>query len=581
METILPDDSAADTLAQLEALREENRRLSMEKAKISRELHVTKGFLDKVNKTMEAKNTLERVLSAATARQRAYTDMLLENCPDIIFLLDDNGCFVLCTKTLLTLTHTHNFDYIDKQPCQKFFAAFIEPAVQERLTQAINDVIATGAPAAMNEWIDFSGTQKRYYSIELIHIDSQRGSDVGIQAGVLVILTDLTDFILEKERSEAANHAKSDFLATMSHEIRTPMNAILGMSEILSRSSLDTRQRKLLSDIRSSSQSLLSIINDVLDFSKIEAGKLEVIAANYNLRSMLDNLYSIFNILFSNNDLTLSFHISDSLPSAISSDENRLRQVLTNILSNAMKYTNEGGAVLSADLYEGRLRFAVQDTGIGIRREDLDKLFLPFEQLDMRRNKNVVGTGLGLSISNRLCQLMDGELRLESEYGSGSTFTVLLPYIPAHVEEADIPAAELDEFQAPQARVLVVDDININLSVAEAMLNVFGIQPVLATGGLEAIEAVKTEDFHLILMDHMMPEMDGIEATSLIRRLGHSRESLPIVALTANVINGARDMFIENDFSDFLPKPLELSALNVCLRRWLPADLLQSDNPGQ
>ena len=578
--TPIPDaapENCTDLQEQMETLRSENKRLSLENAKISRELRVTKGFLDKVNRTMDAKNALEKMLSATSARQRAYTDMLLENCPDIIFLLDDNGCFVLCTKTLLTLTKTHNFDYINRRYYRDVFSLVISPAVLDRLTEAINSVISTGISTMLNEWIDFSGEENpRHYSIEITHIGSIRSSEVGIQGGALVICTDLTDFIREKERSEAANNAKSDFLATMSHEIRTPMNAILGMSEVMTHTTLDAQQKKLLSDIRSSSHSLLSIINDVLDFSKIEAGKLEVVPTNYNLYAMLDNLYSMFSMLFSNKGLTLDLQVADDLPATVYGDENRLRQVLTNILSNAMKYTSEGGAVFSASLIDDQLRFSVQDTGIGIREEDASRLFLPFEQLDVRRNRNVVGTGLGLAISNRLCKLMDGDLLLESVYGFGSTFTIVLPYIPASDDEPIAQEPTLSSFRAPDAKILVVDDIDVNLSVAEAMLNIFDIQPVLVTSGMDAIESIKKSDFHLVLMDHMMPEMDGVETTTLIRLSGCAIDQLPIVALTANVMNGAQEMFMENGFNGFLPKPLELSALSLCLQQWLPADLLLS-----
>jgi CheY-like chemotaxis protein len=251
-------------------------------------------------------------------------------------------------------------------------------------------------------------------------------------------------------------------------------------------------------------------------------------------------------------------------------DENRLRQVLTNLLSNAMKYTHEGSVEFSAWLSdEGMLRFDVKDSGIGIRKEDASKLFRPFEQLDTRKNRNVVGTGLGLAICYRLCRLMGGDLWLESEYGVGSTFSMAAPYTAASEnagESADVPK----EFSAPEAKVLVVDDIEINLDVTQAMLGGFNITADLVQSGKSAIEAVQKNTYDIIFMDHMMPEMDGIETTQCIRDLGGYLEKVPIIALTANVINGADVMFRENRFNGLLSKPIEFSSLNLCLRAWLP-----------
>jgi CheY-like chemotaxis protein len=389
---------------------------------------------------------------------------------------------------------------------------------------------------------------------------------------VLAVFTDLTDIVREKQRSDSANRAKSDFLATISHEIRTPMNAILGMSEMLNRTALDDTQKKYVTDIRRSSQSLLAIINDILDFSKIEAGKLEILNSNYSLQALLDNLHSMFSLMFAQKNLAFHFHTEDTLPHAVFGDENRLRQILTNLLSNALKYTHQGSVTFTARLLpEGLLRFDIQDTGIGIREEDKSKLFMPFEQLDLRRNKNIVGPGLGLAISHKLCQLMGGDLRLESVYGQGSLFYVVLPHVPAEADSADLEPEMACEFSAPEARILVVDDIEINLAVAEAMLGAFDIEPDLAQSGGEALEKVQAKEYDIIFMDQMMPEMDGIETTRNIRALGGRHERAHIVALTANAISGTEDMLLRNRFDGYLSKPLELDALNRCLRHWLPA----------
>jgi CheY-like chemotaxis protein len=371
------------------------------------------------------------------------------------------------------------------------------------------------------------------------------------------------------------------------------MNAILGLNELLSRSELDSTQSKYLKDIRKSAQSLLTIINDILDFSKIEAGKMNIVNGDYNLRSLLDNLRVMFEILFQEKKLEFHFHVDDALPGFAYGDENRLRQVLTNLISNAMKYTPQGrvqfsawlssDSALSADSPPVRdepfgeappafLRFDVQDTGIGIRDEDAGKLFKPFEQLDTRKNRNVVGTGLGLAICFKLCQLMGGELWLKSEYGAGSVFSVAIPYIPASESVGDAASGAIVEFSARGAKVLVVDDIEINLELTAAMLDSFDIKADLAKSGEEALRLLQANAYDIIFMDHMMPGMDGIETTRRIRALKGPYAAIPIIALTANVVNGAESMFLENQFNGFLAKPIEFASLNLCLRKWLPPE---------
>jgi CheY-like chemotaxis protein len=287
----------------------------------------------------------------------------------------------------------------------------------------------------------------------------------------------------------------------------------------------------------------------------------------------------MFSILYKGKNITLNFSVDPNLPDLIYCDENRTRQILTNILSNALKYTREGHVDFFASLVTDTggdspvsvLRFNIKDTGIGIRKEDMEKLFKPFEQLDTRKNRNIIGTGLGLAICYKLCHLMGGSLRLESEYGVGSTFFVELPYIPAAEVAEEQEEDRLTEFFAAEARVLVVDDIELNLDICAAMLESFGIKPGLAQSGKQAIELAGGNVYDLIFMDHMMPEMDGLETTRRIRELGPCK-NVPIIALTANVIDGARQMFKENNFNDFLAKPIDFDALNRCLRKWLPPE---------
>ena len=550
---------------------EETALLKREVSRLNRELRSTKTFLNNATQAMTAKDALSRVLSNTNAKQRAYTDMLMESCPNIILLFDLSGCIVLSTKVFLTETGIHNFDFVRNQHYRTLFSDYVVAEVLDQFGKAVDHVLATSESFLLHDWIDFTHTgRKRYYSIEI----STGGTDAeGKINGFIVVFVDLTEIMREKQRAERASTAKSDFLATMSHEIRTPMNAILGMSEMLSRSRLDVEQAKYLSDIRKSSQSLLTIINDILDFSKVEAGKMELVNANYSLRGLLDNLHSMFRHLFEVKRIAFRFLVDDGIPAYAYGDETRLRQIATNLISNALKYTNAGAVEVRVFLREGFLCMDIQDTGIGIREEDMGRLFAPFEQLDLRKNKNIVGTGLGLAISYNLCKIMGGGLWLESVYGEGSTFHAEIPFAPSEAAIAE-ENAEGGEFTAPQARILVVDDIDINLAVAEAMLSLFDIQPVLAPGGMEGIQLAKQERFDIIFMDHMMPEIDGIEATKIIRKGPGPNTNTLIVALTANAVSGMEEMFLTNGFDAFVSKPLAFDALSQCLRRWLPSEYI-------
>ena len=503
----------------------------------------------------------------------------------------------------------------------------------------------------------------------------------------------------EKEKAEASNKAKSVFLSNMSHEIRTPMNAIVGMTDILLRGEHSKQTREYLNNIKNSGEALLTIINDILDFSKIESGKLEIVEEEYEPMSMLHDLAMIFLNRIGNKPIELLYDIDKDLPTKLYGDGQRMRQIIINLMNNAIKFTDKGYVKLSVQMGEetenGReLTFEIKDTGQGIREEDLGKLFDSFSQVDTRKNHQKEGTGLGLAISRQLVELMGGRIGVESTYGEGSTFSFTVPQkvvdvrLAARLKEeskksvlglriadpdvreglvqladtyqvvyADVTdkavgacdflltddcnavteeereqlekaggvlcvlqnpmmeccsdrntavlnkpiyslnfcqllnheelvfrSASQEElyFTAPKARILVVDDNEMNRKVARGLLEPFQMQIDMAVNGKEALRQVQEKQYDMVFMDHMMPVMDGIEATREIRRLeDEAFQKLPIIALSANATSEAKEMFLQAQMDDFVAKPIKTKQIAKCILRWLPKELVEEGKPPQ
>ncbi|MDR1871556.1 MAG: response regulator [Deltaproteobacteria bacterium] len=402
--------------------------------------------------------------------------------------------------------------------------------------------------------------------------------------------------ILLHQQAMAASKAKSDFLARTSHEIRTPMNAIIGLSEIALREHGTDKILEYINGIKVAGVNLLAIINDILDFSKIESGNLPLHVSPYETASFLNDLLSIIRVRLTETPLELILDISPQIPCALIGDSGRVRQILLNLLSNAVKYTHKGfikfratGEPLTNEAI--RLTFAVEDSGVGIRQEDLPKLFGEFIRIDEKRNINIEGAGLGLVIARNLCRSMEGDITVQSQYGQGSLFTATLTQgVSDWTPLGDLPAiSEMNEdiqtvtFTAPEANILIVDDFPSNLLVAEGLLSPYLARVHTRLNGREAVELVKSRPFDLVLMDHMMPEMDGVEATLAIRALSEERcRTMPIIALTANAVSGMRELFLTNGFNDFISKPIETSKLDAVLKTWIPAGLRRDlGEPGQ
>lgn len=412
--------------------------------------------------------------------------------------------------------------------------------------------------------------------------------------GYSLLLADITNQRLlmdqlkeEKIRADEANQAKSAFMSNMSHEIRTPMNAIVGMTEILLRSDLPENEREYLGNIQRSGNALLAIINDILDFSKIESGKMEIVEAAYEPMAMLGDLKMIFLNRIGDKDIELLYEIDENVPAKLYGDELRIRQVLINLTNNAIKFTERGHVKLTVKVENTEedkvnLLFSVEDTGQGIAKEDMGKLFGSFQQVDIKKNHYREGTGLGLAISKQLVEMMGGQIGVRSEYGKGSEFYFTLSQKvmdSRKASEVKTEAATTTEnvlnFTAPGAKIIVVDDNELNRKVALGLLAPLQMQIDTAENGKQALEKIKENKYDLIFMDHMMPIMDGIEATKALRQLEDDYfKTVPVIALTANAIVEARAQFTEAGMNDFVAKPINIKEICGKIRQWLSSEFI-------
>ncbi len=397
------------------------------------------------------------------------------------------------------------------------------------------------------------------------------------------------------EAANQANEAKSLFLSTMSHDIRTPMNAIIGMNEMILRDSREEETLMYADSIRTAGDTLLGIINDILDFSKIEAGKMEIIPVDYGFVSLLNDLVNMVQRRAEEKGLSFELDVDRNIPSMLSGDEIRIKQVITNILSNAVKYTKEGGIVFSISCSKCEedgdsviLHVSVKDTGIGIKKEDLDKLFVAFERIEEKKNRNIEGTGLGMAIAQSFLNMMDSKLCVESEYGKGSVFSFDLKQKVVNPE----PMGEFDaafkrylsdrkqykaKFVAPEARVLVVDDTEVNLKVFVNLLSRTKMQIETADSGDAAIALFKRNFYDVIFLDHMMPDKDGIETIKEMKACADTpNKETPVICLTANAVSGMREMYIEAGFNDYLTKPIDTGRLEKMLLKYLPHNIVET-----
>ncbi|MCR5620133.1 MAG: response regulator [Lachnospiraceae bacterium] len=408
-------------------------------------------------------------------------------------------------------------------------------------------------------------------------------------------ISNVTEIEYEARLREAADiaiqadKAKSRFLAQMSHEIRTPINAVLGMNEMILRESDNKDILEYAENISASGRNLLYIINSILDFSKIEDGKMEIIPVEYDLASVINNLVNSIKARAEARELELKVVVDRKLPSELFGDDVRFSQVVMNLLTNAVKYTERGSVTLTVMEKERALgniliEVVVSDTGIGIRKEDMDKLFESFTRIDEKRNRGIEGTGLGMAIVTKLLDMMDSKLEVESEYGVGSRFSFVIRQkiidetpIGDYTERYAKASGHMRSkpyVYAPDARILIVDDNEMNCKVVKNLLKRNGIVPDLAFSGAEAIGKIREHFYHIVFLDHMMPKMDGVETLGKLKEMDLIPEGTKIIVLTANAVVGAREKYLEDGFDDYLSKPVEITELEEKLLEFLPPEFV-------
>lgn len=420
-----------------------------------------------------------------------------------------------------------------------------------------------------------------------------------VLVGYSIVFVDMTQsknqieqMKLLKANAEKANRAKSEFLARVSHEIRTPINAVIGMNEMVLRESSEENVKKYSMDIKTSAHALLGIINDILDFSKIESGKMEIVPTEYELNSMLNDLYNMFSLRAREKGLHFEVNIDPNLPSKLYGDDIRIRQVLINLLTNAVKYTRKGTVTFEVtaerDGEDEILHFVVRDTGVGIKQEDIPKLFSAFERIDEEKNRDIEGTGLGMNISLQLLKLMNTDLRVESVYGEGSRFFFALRQrivdaepIGNFQERARQAAREHTyraSFTSPEGEILLVDDNRVNRRVFCGLLKQTKVQITDVGSGRECLDHIRQKHYDLIFLDHMMPEMDGIETMRHMKEMEDNLcKDTPVIMLTANAIMGAKEQYLAAGFDDFLAKPIDQVKLERLMMHWMPQEKIHSN----
>ena len=571
----------------LNNLSEENKRLQLEIKKLTRQLNLANDNMMKYRSATSAKENLSAVVSAEKLRQDKQLQIIMDNNPDIIFLLDDSLNFLLSTKSFLTLTGITSIGHLNHKTFRQVFSAFSGEEWLDQMEKIFRRSLEENTIHTSDEKLYIGADRDvRDYAINVIpFIYSGEENN-----GLLVSFFDLTERkdmekrLLEAlDEATAASKAKGDFLSNMSHEMRTPMNTIIGMTTIGKRTKTIEEKDQVLNKIGDAASHLLGIINDVLDMAKIEAAKLELVPVEYNFKKMLQKVASVINFRIEEKQQRFSVNVATTVPRFIVGDDQRLAQVITNLLSNAVKFTPEGGSIelnvtLADETDEAcELRIEVSDSGIGITPQQQKKLFHAFEQAESGTSREYGGTGLGLVISKRIVELMGGRIWVESEIGRGSKFIFTVKVQrgadypePDSVRTIEYDAEITDDFSGK--RLLLAEDIEINREILIALLEDTGIEIDSAENGRIALNMIETVPYKydIVFMDMQMPKMDGLEATRYIRAMSDLHNSkLPIIAMTANVFQDDIDACLAAGMDDHIGKPIDIEVVLKTLRKYL------------
>jgi len=676
-----------ELLLKLKASEAENRRLARELRAFEKRFEISK-------LNISTQSNVNKGILIEKRTKEMYLSMLLETCPDLIFMFNKDAEFQLGSKSIEEHVGISDVSLLQGRKLSNIIERYQPVVLTETVVEIINSIVSSHGAEKSGEYIEIDANNHKYRG-NIVPFFTNENDFIGI----FLIITDVTD-VAKKEMAEKASRSKSNFLARMSHEIRTPLGAIMGMAELSLREDLPVAAEDYISTILHAGENLLDIINDILDLSKIETGQLEIIEDEYMITSLINDVINIIKPKTLDSRLRFIVDIDSGMPIAYRGDITRIRQTIINLLSNAVKYTDTGFVKFSIkteriDENNANLVIIVEDSGRGIKEEDILLIFNEYTRFDVNANKDSIGTGLGLAITHTLVSAMGGEIHVVSKVGEGSIFTAIIPQkiidkrklalvndpeshnvliferreiliepiiqtmmnlgvkyklvstdeefyeelmsnrysfvflaailydkvkskyekieteativlvaefgdvIPArniHVLTTpifSIPCANIFNgisdnytkssvektpkgFTAPDVKVLIVDDINTNLIIAKGLIQPYGVHIDTCTGGKEAIAAISSTKYDIVFMDHMMPEMDGVETTRRIREMGESDsyyKDVPVIALTANSILCSQDMFMTSGFSDFLSKPIEIAKLNTVLTKWIPSHL--------